>query len=309
MSFKPLHFASWSVGMLGFIAVIWIFQPDQFFQTLRTVGLYGTLTWLALTLLARMVLVEATVGPVALLGFKLRRIDVFWIGWIRSFANQILPLSGLAIYVRAIQRRSGIAWSELTALSTPQVFLSAAALGLLGAVAVSIGHRYFDESAAVITLVFAVMSCVAILAAVKAGWLVERVAGKRLPFALRAADSFKVLSKHPITIVKLIGIHCLAILIRGGRIWVLFICVGVSLGWEEALVMMAIAESATIFQLTPGGLGLREGAIVGASALLGIPTEIGAAVALIDRLLLVVTTTCLAAPAYVLLRESEPRHR
>jgi uncharacterized membrane protein YbhN (UPF0104 family) len=68
--------------------------------------------------------------------------------------------------------------------------------------------------------------------------------------------------------------------------------------------MIVIAESAALIQLTPGGMGLREGAIIGSAILLGVSPDVGALVALIDRLFIIGTTTVLAVPGLFIIRQN-----
>ena len=103
-------------------------------------------------------------------------------------------------------------------------------------------------------------------------------------------------------ILKLFLFHVAAGLLRGGRIWFPFAAAGISLDWAELLLVLAIAESALLLNVTPGGLGIREGDVLGGAALLGIEAPIAASVALIDRLFMLAITTLLAAPAFVVLR-------
>jgi uncharacterized membrane protein YbhN (UPF0104 family) len=69
--------------------------------------------------------------------------------------------------------------------------------------------------------------------------------------------------------------------------------------------VLAIAESALLLNVTPGGLGVREGALLGGAALVGVDAPVAASVALIDRLFMIAVTTLLAAPGYVVLRRPQ----
>ena len=86
--------------------------------------------------------------------------------------------------------------------------------------------------------------------------------------------------------------------------WLLFAASGMPLEWNEILLVVAVAESSILVQLTPGGLGVREGAVLAAALLVGVPTELAAGVALLDRLLIVAVTALLTPPAIVILRGS-----
>jgi uncharacterized membrane protein YbhN (UPF0104 family) len=282
--------------------VIWYFQPSNFASQLEKVGVGGALGWLFLTLGARLCLVETIVLPIRALGFSFQRSDAFWLGWVRTFANQIVPLSGLAIYTREIRRKADIPWSGIVALSTPTFLLATAALSVIGLCAIVSNVSYVGASTLPMLIAFTAIGGGSLFAATHAAWMIDRLPVATFLFAEQSAAAFRRLSERSRLIATLILLHALAILVRGTRIWLLFLLVGAEMTLPAALLVIAIAESAALFQITPGGLGLREGAIIGGAVLLHISPELGATVALIDRLFIVAITTLLAIPGYVLVR-------
>ena len=115
---KPL---SWVVGLAGVIAVIWYFDPANIPRMLENTGWSGAVSWAAITILARIFLAETTIAPLSVLGYSMRRGDAFWIGWLRTFANQVFPAAGIVAYTQAIRHRVGISWSEMvSSIITPR---------------------------------------------------------------------------------------------------------------------------------------------------------------------------------------------
>ena len=145
---------SWLLGIAILITIFLFFRPQGFVATVASVGAPGLLQWVLLTLIARFALAETTVAPLKVLGFNMRRLDAFWIGWIRTFANQILPFAGIAAYAHAVRDRVGISWSELASLASPQFFLAAAALGLVGLIAVVVNFDALGLSTYVLTATY-----------------------------------------------------------------------------------------------------------------------------------------------------------
>lgn len=301
---RTRHLLSWLAGFLGLLIVIWYFQPDNFLSELGRVGIGGCLGWLILTVCARLLLVEITVLPIEALGYSFRRFDAFWIGWIRTFVNQIAPAFGLAYFTREVRRLANMPWSGIVALSTPMFVLATSALSVIGIIAIASNIAYVGTSAVPMLIAFAAVGGGSIFAATHAAWLLQKLPVATFLFAEQSSAAFRRLSASSFFILKLIGLHASAILVRGARLWLLFTLVGPDMSLAAALLVIVIAESAALFQITPGGLGLREGAVIGAAILLDISPESGAVVALIDRLLVVGTTTMLAIPAYLLVRRS-----
>lgn len=302
MRSRTVHLLSWFSGLVGLAIVVWYFRPSSFVSQLESVGVWGSLGWLSLTLCARLLLVEVTVLPIRALGYSIRRADAFWIGWIRTFVNQIVPLLGLAIYTREVRRKANIPWSAIVALSTPMILLAIAALSVIGLFAVVSNTTYMGASAIPMLITFAVVGIGSVFVATHVAWVIDRLPIARYLFAEQSAAAFRRLSEGTRLISGLMVLHALAILVRGTRIWLLFVLVGAEMSMAAALLVIVVAESTALFQITPGGLGLREGAIIGSAVLLDLPPELGAVVALIDRLFVVAITTFLAIPGYVLVR-------
>lgn len=299
---RALKLLSWLAGLAGMVAVIWYYGPANIPDMLRSVGLVGITGWTAATLTARIIQAETTCAPLKALGFPMLRSDAFWIGWLRTFANQMFPIAGVIAYTQFIRQKVAISWPELVALAAPQFVLVAAALGVVGLCAV-LGN--------LATLGQSKYALLAIYSAVLAGGLIITYAppafAGRLPVALAervqtTSAALRRFIEQPSLVPYVIGCHIAAILLRGSRMWLLFAIGSVNLGWNEALLVVAVAETSILIQLTPGGLGIREGAILAGALLVGVPTETAAGVALLDRLFIVAITVLLTPPAIASLR-------
>lgn len=301
---RTWHLASWLLGVVGIVMLAWYFQPQDFFVTIRKVGIAGVLGWCLLTLLARWILSGTTSAPLKALGLELSRTDAFWIGWLRTFANQILPFAGIAAYVQALRHKVNISWSELAAMTTPQFVLAGTALGLVGIVAVLLnvavlGSLVYGLSAAyLIVILGSLVVATSSMTLVKAlpSTLAERAAG--------TSAALRQLGNYPGLIPRIVLYHGSAIILRGARLGILFLAAGYPMGWRELLLLIAISESTLLIQITPGGLGVREGAILAGAALLGVPASIATTVAMIDRLLVILISTLLFGPAVVRIRQA-----
>jgi len=297
---------SWLAGVAGVVIVVAVYRPENLVPMLHRIGPGGIALLVGLTVIARWIQTETTVAPLRAMGHALRRSDAFWIGWLRTFANQVVPSSGVAAYAHAIRRRTSIAWPELAALAAPQFVLVAAALGLVGLVAAICNYAGLDSAFWSLSGIYAAVLAVSVAVTRGAPGFMRmfpKPVAARLERTSAALHSF---ASDPMLVTRIIVSHAAALLLRGGRIWLLFAASGTPLGWSEALLVVAIAESSMLIQLTPGGLGIREGAVVAGASLVGIPTGVAAGVALVDRLLVLGVTTLLTPPAIAILGR-EPR--
>ena len=294
---RRLHIISWLVGVAALAAVVLYFRPENFLSSLRTVGATGAAGWLAATLIARVLFAEVPARLLRTLGFDLGRLRIFLIGWLRTFSNQILPMSGIAVYIQQIRSQSGATLQDLAASSTQQAFIGISAMGAVGCVAMLSNLGALGDVAWPLIAVFAALSAIALAAAVGASAVIGRLPRLVAKRITTAADSFERLASNRKLIYSLVATHSTAILVRGARIWLLFGVLGASLHWREALLVVALAEVTVLIAVTPGGLGIREAIIIGGASLLDVPTDIAVAVSLIDRLFVVVLAGSIAVPS------------
>jgi uncharacterized membrane protein YbhN (UPF0104 family) len=211
-------------------------------------------------------------------------------------------MSGIAAYAKVVRDRAGISWSELAALAAPQLVLALAALGVVGLAATACNLELLGASAILLAILYLAVLVLAVVITTGAAWFVESLPAPLAQRAERTAAALRKLATHPNLVVQIVVFHGAAILLRGSRIWVLFAAAGFPLDWRELLLLVAIAESTMLVNVTPGGLGIREVLVLGGSALVGVPAPVAASVALGDRLFVIVTTVLFSAPAFAYLR-------
>lgn len=303
-----IKWLSWLAGVAGVLLIVGIFPPANLREMMEVVGVRGVAALVALTLMSRWVQTATTVLPMRTMGFEVRHLDAFWMGWLRTFANQVVPSAGVAAYAQALRYKTAISWSELAALASPQFLLVASALGLLGLVAVAVNIQLLGPRSPELGIIYALVLVFSLLIARGATSFVDLFPAGIVQRLERVADSFHKFAQTPNLIATVVACHTGAILLRGGRLWLLVAAAGICLDWREALLLAIVAESSLLIQLTPGGLGIREGAVLVAATLLNIPIEVAASVAVFDRLLVVSLTALLTPPAIVFLRRRPVSH-
>jgi uncharacterized protein (TIRG00374 family) len=70
---------------------------------------------------------------------------------------------------------------------------------------------------------------------------------------------------------------------QGFRLWLAFRVAGVSVDFSGMMVIQATAAMAFVLALTPGNVGVKEGAIVFSASLLNIDPDLALLASLIDR--------------------------
>lgn len=284
---------SWCLGAAVIVAIGAYSGAAELLAALSRVHIYEILIWVLSTIAMRAVLISSLTLPLRALGHSVPKLEVFCLGWARSFCNQILPLSGLAYYSVFLHRR-GLSLGEVAALSSPQFILAAFSVGVAGFVTAIWCHMGPHESPLALVAPFGVIMLASHISFFYSdAWLI------RLPDTIRerirtAYDALQRFRNFGL-VRSLILIHLTAILLRAIRLFVLFAAISPDWTFSSVLLLSCLGEIVLLLQLTPGGIGIREGAIVAGAIMMNLDAGTAAAVAVIDRALMV-GIVCLAAP-------------
>ncbi len=77
---------------------------------------------------------------------------------------------------------------------------------------------------------------------------------------------------------------------QGLRLWLSFRAVGVTVSFSGMMIVQGMAAVAFVLALTPGNVGIKEGAVVFGASLLGIDPDIALLASLIDRAAALIVT-------------------
>lgn len=295
---------SWLLGFVLFVLIVIL---------IRSAGIKGFATffspltvasWLAFTFLARLLMTEVFVRPIRALSYSMSWTTAFWLVWLRTFFNQFIPWSGLTLVVAYCKKKCGLAWGEISALSLPLFVLSLVVTGTLATGAILGGANLLGSS--FVPLVSASL----LISGVSVAIIIRGSTGLSfLPRSVRLRlgsleQSLRLFEGHGQLLLRLSACYSGIILLRCLRLWLLFVLgTNLNLGIQEIVLLSMISEFGFLVPLIPGGLGVREGALVSVAWLLGLNMEIVTVVAVMDRLFNIVMVAVMALPAYFVLRK------
>lgn len=297
------HWIGWIIGLIIFSLIVFFTYTSDVADYLHFFTPVLVISWCLVTLFARLLMMEAFVQPILALNYPIKRTAAFWLGWLRTFFNQVVPLSGVTLVAAYCKKKCGLDWGQIAALTSPLVFVTLAVTGAFATFAILINYSnigYHVIPLAGASFAFTVLSA---LIVIKGPGIVAY-----LPLTIRSriesmGNALQVFSKHKNLLKRLIFYYTLIIILRYVRLWLLFVIgTDLSLNMGELLFIAAISEFAFLVPFIPGGLGIREGAMVAAAWLLGINIDMVAIVALMDRVFSVVVISFMALPAFILLR-------
>lgn len=300
---RIVRWLSWLFSLVFFcFIIVHVYKSGTLYFT-HYFALSIVMPWLVITLLARLLMVEVFVRPIRALSYSMPWPSAFWLGWLRTFFNQVIPMSGITLIAAYCKKQCGLAWGEIAALSSPLYLVS---LAVTGAFATAAIFLYGLIGGTLSVLPAAVSLLVTVIALV---FIFEGSIGLAiLPRSVRSRlgpleQSLRLFEGHGRLMIRLSVCYSGIILLRCLRLWLLFaLSTNLHLGMQEVVLLAMISEFGFLVPLIPGGIGVREGALVSVAWLLGLNIEIVAAVAVMDRLFTICLVAIMAMPAYFVLR-------
>lgn len=210
-----------------------------------------------------------------------------------TMANYYLPVRGgmvvRAAYMKRVYGFPLARYGALTVSLTGLTILVAALIGVVGiiisaSISGDVNQRALLTFAGIgVAVVLGVGAAVALSGFAKGdGRFAEVVRSFRAGMAMWAE------SRGDLGIFLLWTVALFAA--QGFRLWLSFRAVGVSVDLSGMMVIQAMAAVAFVLALTPGNIGLKEGAIVFSASLLNIDPDLALLASLIDRAAALIVT-------------------
>ena len=234
-------------------------------------------------------------------------------GLIVLFVNHLLPsrLSGRAVAPFVVHEKTGMSYSDATAVSGVHTGLYALLYGVTALLGLALGGARLPVELAFVLLLSAVLYVAAgaliLLAGSHLGAIeyvvgrtglvarylptsgdrISAVAEKVPSFTAAATEAFRELLRDtPSLSLYGAGFVVSVLVVPGLRVWLLFEAFGAE--FEPAVLLpvyLVTAYSVTLLPLTPGGIGVTEATATAVFVALGVPSEVVVPVVFIDRFL------------------------
>jgi uncharacterized protein (TIRG00374 family) len=210
-----------------------------------------------------------------------------------TMANYYLPVRGgmvvRAAYMKRVYRFPLARYGALTVSITGLTILVAALIGVVGIVIAAVIDGELDRRA---LLVFGSIGVAVVLGMTIAMLLTGFAKGggrfAEIVRSFRAGIAMWVDDRGGLAVFLFWTLALFAA--QGFRLWLSFRAVGVSVSFSGMMIIQGMAAIAFVLALTPGNVGIKEGAVVFSASLLGIDPDIALLASLIDRAAALVVT-------------------
>ncbi len=210
-----------------------------------------------------------------------------------TMANYYLPVRGGMVvragYMKRVYRFPLARYGALTVSITGLTIVVAALIGVVGIVIAAVIDGELDRRA---LLVFGSIGGAVVLGMTIAMLLTGFAKGggrlAEIVQSFRAGIAMWVDDRGGLAVFLFWTVALFAA--QGFRLWLSFRAVGVSVSFSGMMIIQGMAAVSFVLALTPGNVGIKEGAVVFSASLLGIDPDIALLASLIDRAAALVVT-------------------
>lgn len=266
--------------------LIYAIRKSDFLESISTIPALTFVAGIGITLVSRVALSEASFTILTALRFEVSHWEVFHLTWIRGYVNMMIPSGGTATLAAYLKKRVQMSFAQFAVFLVPQTLMQVLAVGAVGAVMTTAKTAQLNFSN-LFTLwgifLFMIFAPLCLLYTT-------------LPFSFFNSPSLQQLrlyrdmlieSKRSMLLLFLYNV--VAALMRGVRLYVVFLGLGGNVDWELVLLLSLVSDVAFVVNITPAGIGIRESMLVLTATLLGHSTGGVLTAALVDRAIMIVT--------------------
>jgi uncharacterized membrane protein YbhN (UPF0104 family) len=243
--------------------------------------------------------------------FMLRRLGVhepFGDGFLLTGAgfllNQLPFNAGLVMRAAVLKRDHALPYTSYLALVLVNAVVNVSVAALLGLVAIWIEPLGLRTQLALTALFGAILLGGAFVTFLPKSLIPQ---GNNFVFRqLRILSEGLTMLRGGSSLALLFGLAMLKVVVSGGRMWICFDALNEALPPLAAALLASITVLFTLFNITPGNLGLRELALAGLSTHLATTYSVGMAAATIDRVVYFLYTLVIGLPGLYHLRKRGP---
>ncbi len=250
-----------------------------------TVARPGAAVWLSVAVAVNLVASnELNLLMVTRVGAPLGRRESFWLTWIATFMNSLIPgRAGAAFRAWYLKRAYGLAYAAFASTVLGYYVAVAFVSGALAAIALSrlgdVEGRIALERASWILLALVVVAMALPRVRPGTGWIRNRLAV--------FTSAWRDLLQSRSDLVRVAALAAAQVASSVAALWSASALIGLDLGAAVAITVGSVGALSTLVAVTPGSLGVYEASVAFTGSLLGASAPLLVVAALVQRAALV----------------------
>lgn len=279
-----------SLGYLVFLALIvglgyWYFSGKAEYSALLKFGSIQLILIAPLTLLSLFVIGFSNHLMASHLGAKLTVAQWSAVSFSSTLANYLTPMrAGAAMRATFYKVCCKLPLSYFASSLVAASIIALLVNSLVG-ICVTIGIRFFgDKISWWMLAIFLVVSFLSYLSIFFSPRAKQASSGNSvIQILIKIHQGWELIVSEKLLLHKSCVLALANTLTYSLRLYLAFSAIGYDVSLAGSLLLGVMVSISTVASITPGGLGLRETMVVGASWMIGVPAEISLLAAVVDR--------------------------
>lgn len=262
---------------------------------LRDANPWYVLGIIVLSLSARWLNAEVLHKALLAIGHRVGRTEVFMLTILRTYAGLVIPKAGSGVAAVYLKVKHGVPVADFGALLLPILLAQCFVVGALGlGCQALLTHNLGHPFSPVIAGAFALSMAIGVVGPLVPVVVPETWPGRIARFVRRLTQAWQDLSCNWGLLVQMVVLHLPIIFLRAARLQMAFWALGISTNLLGVLVASLLADLMFLISFTPQALGFREAAIVYSASVTGATAGASFAAAVLDRVVVTLTTIVVA---------------
>jgi uncharacterized protein (TIRG00374 family) len=231
---------------------------------------------------------------------KISTLEIIHLQFVNNLLNKIILKGGPAFRAVHLKQQYNLAYSKFLAAFAGVIVINLAAqsfIGLLGMVMVYLQTGLYNL---VVLLSFAAL----ILGSLAIMLIQPRVSAPQnriLREINKVVEGWQIVSRNPRDVFFFVIISILALFIQSLNTYFVFFGINAPIGYSESLILSSLASNLAYLNITPDGLGVREGAYLYTNSILSISEPILILGSLVQRAITFITSALIGGISFLIL--------
>ena len=231
---------------------------------------------------------------------RIGTLEIIYLQFVNNLFNKILLKGGPAFRAVHLKRRHNLSYSKFLAAFAGVIVVNLAAQSFLGLLGMYLIYLQTGLYNLVVILSFAAL----ILGSLSIMIFQPKISthqNRILRGINQVVEGWQIVSRNPRDVFIFVFISILALFIQSLNTYFVFYAINSPIGYPESLILSSLASNLAYLNITPDGLGVREGAYLYTNSILSISEPILILGSLVQRAITFITSALIGGLSFLIL--------
>jgi uncharacterized protein (TIRG00374 family) len=231
---------------------------------------------------------------------KISTLEIIYLQFVNNILNKIILKGGPAFRAVHLKRRHNLSYSKFLAAFAGVIVINLAAqsfLGLLGMYLIYLQTGLYN-TVVILSFVAVMLGSLSIMIIQPK---ISSPQNRILREITKVVEGWQIVSRNPKDVFFFVIISIIALFMQSLNTYFVFYGINSPIGYSESLILSSLASNLAYLNITPDGLGVREGAYLYTNSILSISEPILILGSLVQRAITFITSALIGGISFLIL--------